>query len=520
MLSLWLSLLLTAEPPTALVTACTKGTARSCYELGLWHLDAAHRDDRRALAALGDGCRRGSAEACNSAGVLLNDSEVLARDPETTETWLRQACDRGLPLGCSNAALFVRIQGGDASALERRAYELAEKACAAGDATSCRVQYELVTRLDPAPMTTEQRTQFAARACNRGADWACGALAYSLWALESAARNPEEALRLSRGPCERNEPLACGVVAADALERKDDAAAAAPAAIACDGGLMEFCEVRGVFLLEGRGGLTKNAARGVELVERTCLAGGASACRYLLGRRALVPAGRVAALERALCESGDAAQCRALLSRGGLSPAVRTTAQGVLCEAEHQVAACEAFAQTLDAERRSPARAQAARVIACQGGSRPACRAALATETAPTARLPLLERLCHPPDELAACREWVTLRRTTPGATPRELLAATVLACVTAQECATLEDDIARARVAERAATFSLLEEACARPDGLRVCAPALAQAKLSGANTTIFEATLCEAGDGAACEARGAALRTATPARAVWFSA
>ena len=83
--------------------ACRQGWADGCVRLAGVHFLATggERDVPRALIALDRACTLRSTSACADLGVILQDGDGVASDPEKGRVYLKRACDGGFRAACN-----------------------------------------------------------------------------------------------------------------------------------------------------------------------------------------------------------------------------------------------------------------------------------------------------------------------------------------------------------------------------------------------------------------------------------
>jgi TPR repeat protein len=217
------------------VAACEGAEPRWCtYAASLTgrggeHGDLARAYDRRA-------CDQGFAAGC----VLVQGARLGLGTGQLGDVQreLSRLCDDGEPTACTGLASLERRTSRDAGA-ERRAAELAVRACELGNRDACLeagIQSELGEWL---PRDEAAMRRRLGSACERGLAEACLYLAQ-----DAAARDaPEpEIERLDRRGCELGNAEACRDALGLAAARHDDAAARRFATEACRMGAAAGCQ--------------------------------------------------------------------------------------------------------------------------------------------------------------------------------------------------------------------------------------------------------------------------------------
>lgn len=152
-------------------TACDKGMAGGCYELGVAYMKGEQKDGAKALEALKKGCEQQpepSADACGAMGVIYAQGfPGIPADLAKAEELLSSGCEKSSFESCKNLGILVR-DGRVKSKDKGRAIELFTKACEGEDGIACN---ELGIIYDKGTNTPKDLTKAAGlydRACTLG----------------------------------------------------------------------------------------------------------------------------------------------------------------------------------------------------------------------------------------------------------------------------------------------------------------------------------------------------------------
>lgn len=326
-----------------------------------------------------EACRGGDHSACRA--LVEQELRLSSGRSPLAEEAARVGCDQGHARSC---VLLSRV-------LDRRTpesgLEARERACALGETAECHhiaMSYSLPNTARYQPLRAIAAAELGCRAGDQNLCWA--ALNADQAVGHSSARVIEMIARLSCQDMRNDDPRCValvGIALAGGVDQFRRFAAPAQArpmlAEACAVGAPRACRFEAQLWYRGEGGPT-DRARAMELLSKTCDAGGADSC-FLLGQIHLV---RGKGFEPAKAEARFEAACgetRDCLFEAGLRLASKEAwpqAERLLervCRAGEQVG-CGALGRVLVlAKKRSP-EALVWLDRACSNGDSAACRAA------------------------------------------------------------------------------------------------------------------------------------------------
>jgi TPR repeat protein len=363
--------------------ACARDDANACFMLGeklLVREGALEAPDPGAASGVFlSACEKGHARACLELGRLRAYGLGGPIDTEAAAAATREACDRGLEPACAAVAenaLFAfgqRRDAGLAHALAKRSDAATRKACAEGDGLACALLADLAdagliaggpaavhafrdqTRrlLEPRcerddgvaclwlsgaePAGSPKAAAALRRGCDLGVSRACSGTGWAFLSGRGVTQDTAQAIAHWKTGCEGNDVWACDVLcsrytAGDGVP-KDEAAARAYCDRAipqltrtCDLGSGVGCVVlarhykRGLTVRANQERATALFTASIEPLRSACQGHEALACSYLafLYEQGLgVPKDLAARLqvERTECDSGDGASCFAYAER-------------------------------------------------------------------------------------------------------------------------------------------------------------------------------------------------------------
>lgn len=289
----------TQNVPQELVVKCPEGfvfDGAKCSEAAAapaYECDPQDADECRAQ------CEAGSAESCFHAGVALEGDD--------SSSYFQRACEMNLPEGCGRVGVMLEERArGCASAeqetavcqddteqdqgeLVSQAQELADRACAGGDSSSCFLfGTALMTGQGMYEADPDRGRRLLERAAELGNPQAAPALAWMIY------RGGEtQAAEILRSDCDRGNGASCALLGGLLTQCEDGRAPGMgrtdvelcehfPApnpevgvemfARACKNGYPGPCAVAARRVLEGRG-VGKDPARAVGLLELGCPSG-------------------------------------------------------------------------------------------------------------------------------------------------------------------------------------------------------------------------------------------------------
>lgn len=115
--------------------SCGSENAYACAALGLLELAVAENAD--ALGHFRQACDAGLGYACGSAGFLLANGRGVPQDEVEAVSLYQRGCERGAGESCTSLSYMHRHGRGGLQQNRGRARELAGRACALGDSSSC-----------------------------------------------------------------------------------------------------------------------------------------------------------------------------------------------------------------------------------------------------------------------------------------------------------------------------------------------------------------------------------------------
>ncbi|MGE0327516.1 MAG: tetratricopeptide repeat protein [Polyangiaceae bacterium] len=259
-------------------------------------VDETKQKDERFLCKYGDvvactqQCDKGHGGSCNNLGVMATRGDGVQKDPKRAENLFEKACAAGEPNGCVNRAqMYDEGYTEEDAAL---ATDLYRRACEAGSMLGC-YQYGLVVMGSEKEDERARGEKLIERACKGGHRTACTA-------------NSSDAQRAAifAEACERGELNGCDAAAYLAVSRKNPEGAERYWTKACDGGWLSSCHHLAFAYAWGDNGFPKKPGPARKALHRACDGGRQDACTdferleaWLLG-----PA----------CEAGDDRACRQL----------------------------------------------------------------------------------------------------------------------------------------------------------------------------------------------------------------
>ncbi|HTE56774.1 MAG TPA: caspase family protein [Kofleriaceae bacterium] len=296
----------------ALEAACTGGTdAEACALIGgmMVRGEGVETDPRRGWAILSKTCTGGSARACCAMAVASYDPHE-AHEPAEAAT-CATACDRGSAPACRAMEAMRRAGGPRASnpkAAEhsRRARQLDDKGCRAGDAAACHGLAEMLLDDGDAAATARARKllvracdaglgrscELGARAsgysgrdaqrllekgCEGGIARACASLASVFFEADGRSPDPGRAYESQRRACEQGIAASCRACADGAEEARQPFGAAPCLQRGCDMSDASACMRLGAMYENGEG-VAQNATMAIGMYTRACARGNRTGC--------------------------------------------------------------------------------------------------------------------------------------------------------------------------------------------------------------------------------------------------
>lgn len=291
-------------PPAAESAACDAGDAAACHKLmadqdgkcsagdgaacrRLAVLNLAGRsgaiDKPAALRLYRKGCAAGDGRSCREAASFQPES------PEADEL-LQSGCDRGDGQSCAELVAALRTAGRDAArsdAAFRRAVQLFEKACGAGDPDGCMGLGHMYGSFAPpddakAASFSRQGVELFDKACQQSDAQACFKQALAYHEGRGVETDFTQHLQLMARSCELGEVEGCAEAAAaykTSETTEDDPKAPALFERACLAGVQrrQPCREAGFLYVDGSG-VAADKPRGLKLLERACALEEVSSC--------------------------------------------------------------------------------------------------------------------------------------------------------------------------------------------------------------------------------------------------
>ena len=170
----------TATKPKALVAflhkGCDAGHARSCFEVGVFHLEGQvtlDKDPVKAADLFDRACHGGLPEGCNELGVRYLAGEGVPEDSMRAADLYDKACQMGLVVSCMNLAAMYKTEALGPAA-PANAIALYEPLCDGGHTAACGELGFLVL----GGIGTAKNEERGAALIARGCDWKQGNLGY------------------------------------------------------------------------------------------------------------------------------------------------------------------------------------------------------------------------------------------------------------------------------------------------------------------------------------------------------
>lgn len=230
-------------------SACKAGAPQACVEIAneLYEKDAKVFPET-AAKLYRIACEDKKAEAC----ARVAEFEAIGKNFSAVRDFAAKGCELGSGDACRRLALTERSGNGTPKD-EAKAITLAKKACDLNSVAGCRDAAGMM--IDATPSRAAEAIPLAEKACQAKFQDSCAALGIALF------------------DAKKDYPTA--------LSHLEPACAAADG----DGGATSsgstpgfFCNLAGAIVLEGLGGVKKDPARGMTLLERSCSQGFAAGC--------------------------------------------------------------------------------------------------------------------------------------------------------------------------------------------------------------------------------------------------
>ena len=267
-------------------TQCDRGDAASCANLALMY-DVGTRvaaDPARAVQYFQKGCDGGNAVACGRLGEMAIAGRAPGIDAGRARELLRSACGGGWMAACSRLGEIAR--GGAAGV---NVLALFDRACRGGDGDGCANLGVLVEGGATGGVPDlGKAVAYYRTGCNEESGFACAQLGSAYEAGRGVAADPAQAAQLYGKACDGGYGNACNRLSVMVFRgtgglAKDDARAVALLEKGCKLGDRGTCVVLAMRLIGGTG-VAKDEKRGKEMLREACAAGEQMACKLREGR--------------------------------------------------------------------------------------------------------------------------------------------------------------------------------------------------------------------------------------------
>jgi hypothetical protein len=194
---------------------------------GFW-LQACEDERRNAcrtlVETLGISCQHGSAQACFSAAMLLDEGRRVPRDVTEATKDFGRACDLQMPAGCQQLVEKVEKKGPD----------VLGPACERGDGESCFLLASLYHAGRGVPKDYVRAVALFRRSCESGWPRGCGGLAECYRAGRGTPADPAQAVAYFEKACRADVAPSCYAVATMYRDRREEPLANQRFRQACD----------------------------------------------------------------------------------------------------------------------------------------------------------------------------------------------------------------------------------------------------------------------------------------------
>jgi hypothetical protein len=179
---------------------------------------------RTLVDTLGISCQHGSAQACFSAALLLDEGRRVPRDLTEAAKDFGRACDLQMSIGCRELVEKVRTAGP----------EILRPSCDRGDGESCFLLASLYYAGRGVPKDYGRAVALFRRSCESGWPRGCGGLAECYRAGQGTPPDPAQAVEYFERACRADVAPSCYAVATMYRDRREEDLARQRFRQACD----------------------------------------------------------------------------------------------------------------------------------------------------------------------------------------------------------------------------------------------------------------------------------------------
>ena len=265
-------------------TECEHGSMVDCTSLAYLYAfgKGVVKDVARAIAMTKTLCEAGDGPSCD--GLASTDARVRdgsPRDVDPSVHYMEKGCTAGYAPSC--VQLARRLKETDqvrAIALYRRALEVGEKECAAGDVYSCVAVGHLYYTGNGVDVSHERAAKYFDFGCAGGDAKSCVAVGLQYLIGEGVTPDKTRAAQLLEQACALKSEAGCKLLAQTQASNQGGANAYTRGLLetACKEGQASICTLLAALTAGTEG---KDGARVLELLEKACAANDPSGCMLL-----------------------------------------------------------------------------------------------------------------------------------------------------------------------------------------------------------------------------------------------